>query len=54
MATPHVVGGAALYLSSHPTADPGAVETALRNAATTTANTSKDGRTIIREYVGGF
>jgi subtilisin family serine protease len=54
MATPHVVGGAALYLSSHPTAGPGAVETALRNAATTTARKSKDGRTIIREYVGGF
>jgi len=54
MATPHVVGGAALYLSSNPTADPGTVETALRNAATITSNGSKDGRTIIREYVGGF
>jgi aqualysin 1 len=54
MATPHVVGGAALYLSSHTTANPGAVETALRNAATTTSKKSKDGRTIIREYVGGF
>jgi len=54
MATPHVVGGAALYLSSHTTASPGAVETALRNAATTTSKQSKDGRTIIREYVGGF
>jgi subtilisin family serine protease len=54
MATPHVVGGAALYLSSHTTASPGAVETALRSAATTTSKKSKDGRTIIREYVGGF
>ena len=54
MATPHVVGGAALYLSKNPTAGPGTVETALRNAATTTAKKSKDGRTIIREYVGGF
>jgi subtilisin family serine protease len=54
MATPHVVGGAALYLSSHTTASPGAVETALRGAATTTSKKSKDGRTIIREYVGGF
>jgi subtilisin family serine protease len=54
MATPHVVGGAALYLSSHTTANPGAVETALHNAATTTSKKSKDGRTIIREYVGGF
>ena len=54
MATPHVVGGAALYLFSHTTASPGAVETALHNAATTTSKKSKDGRTIIREYVGGF
>lgn len=54
MATPHVAGGAALYLSSHPAAGPGAVETALTNVATTTSNRSKDGRTIIREYVGGF
>jgi subtilisin family serine protease len=54
MATPHVVGGAALYLSSHPTASPGTVEDALRGAATTTTKKSKDGRTIIREYVGGF
>jgi subtilisin family serine protease len=54
MATPHVAGGAALYLSSHPTASPGAVESALTNAATITTNMSKSGRTIIREYVGGF
>ena len=54
MATPHVVGGAALYLSSDTTASPGAVETALHNAATTTSKKSKNGRTIIREYVGGF
>jgi len=54
MATPHVVGGAALYLSKNPGADPGAVETALHDGATTTSKKSKDGRTIIREYVGGF
>src|SRR2546430_8226209 len=54
MATPHVAGGAALYLSSHPGASPGDVEDALRNAATTTTNASKNSRTIIREYVGGF
>jgi subtilisin family serine protease len=54
MATPHVVGGAALYLSRNPAASPGAVETALYNAATRTSKKSKDGRTIIREYVGGF
>ena len=54
MATPHVVGGAALYLSKNPAASPGAVETALYNAATRTTKKSKDGRAIIREYVGGF
>jgi len=54
MAAPHVGGGGALYLSSHPTASPANVESALKSAATATANKSKDGRTITREYVGGF
>jgi subtilisin family serine protease len=54
MAAPHVAGGGALYLSSHPSASPGSVENALASAAVTTANKSKDGRTITREYVGGF
>jgi aqualysin 1 len=54
MASPHAAGGAALYLSSHATAGPASVEGALKQAAATTANKSKDGRTITREYVGGF
>jgi aqualysin 1 len=54
MASPHVGGGAALYLSTHSEASPSAVEDALKSSATTTANKSKDGRTIVREYVGGF
>ena len=54
MASPHVAGGGALYLSSHSGASPATVESALKSAATTTANKSKDGRTITREYVGGF
>ncbi|HUE87278.1 MAG TPA: S8 family peptidase [Vicinamibacterales bacterium] len=54
MASPHVAGGGALYLSNNTGATPATVETALRNAATTTANKSKDGRTITRLYVGGF
>lgn len=54
MASPHVAGGGALYLSTHPGASPSSVETALKNAATTTTNKSKDGRTITRLYVGGF
>jgi subtilisin family serine protease len=54
MASPHVAGGGALYLSSHTSASPSSVEQALKSAATTTANRSKDGRTITRLYVGGF
>ncbi|MGH3734268.1 MAG: S8 family serine peptidase [Micromonosporaceae bacterium] len=34
MATPHVAGGAALYLSANPSASPAAVQTALKNNAT--------------------
>jgi subtilisin family serine protease len=54
MASPHGAGGAALYLSSHTTATASAVESALKSAATTTANQSKDGRTITRLYVRTF
>jgi aqualysin 1 len=53
MATPHVAGGAALYLSTH-SGTPSDVETALTNAAVNTGKRSKDGRAITREYVGGF
>lgn len=54
MASPHVAGGAALYLSTHTSATPGSVETALKNAAVTTGTSSKDGRAITREYVRTF
>jgi len=54
MASPHGAGGGALYLSGAPTATPSFVESRLVAAATTTPNKSKDGRTIIRLYVGGF
>jgi subtilisin family serine protease len=54
MATPHVAGGAALYLSTHTTASPSSVETALKNAAVSTGTSSKDGRAIKREYVRTF
>jgi subtilisin family serine protease len=53
MATPHVSGGGALYLSSHAD-NPSSVEAALKSAATSTGTTSKDGHAIVREYVGGF
>jgi aqualysin 1 len=54
MAAPHVGGGGALYLANNTAASPTRVEGALTSGATTTANTSKDGATIVREYVGGF
>jgi serine protease len=54
MAAPHVGGGAALYLSRNTSASPTAVEGALTSSAKTTANKSKGGATIVREYVGGF
>ena len=53
MASPHVAGGGALYLSTH-TGDSSSVEMALKSAATSTGTKSKDGRTIVREYVRGF
>jgi subtilisin family serine protease len=53
MASPHVAGGGALYLSTRG-GSPAAVESALKSAATVTPNKSKDGRTITRLYVGGF
>jgi aqualysin 1 len=54
MASPHVAGGAALYLSSHTGASPSNVEASLKSSATTTANKSKDGRTITRLWVGAY
>jgi hypothetical protein len=53
-AAAHVGGGGALYLSSQAGASPSSVERALKRAAKTTINTSKNGRSILREYVGGF
>ena len=54
MASPHVAGGAALYLSTHTSAGPGSVETALKNAAVSTGTSSKGGSAIKREYVRTF
>jgi aqualysin 1 len=53
MASPHGSGAGALYLS-RTSASPASVEGALKTAATTTANKSKDGRTIKRLRVAGF
>ena len=54
MASPHGAGGGALYLATHTGSSPSAVEGALKSAAQATGTTSKDGRSIVREYVGGF
>ena len=54
MASPHVAGSGALYLSNHSGAAPASVESALTSAATSTGTTSKDGRAIKLDDVGGF
>jgi subtilisin family serine protease len=46
MASPHGAGSGALYLSSHTTASPSSVESALKAAAVSTGTNSKDGRAI--------
>ncbi len=54
MASPHVAGAAALYLSSNPIATPAQIEKAIKDNAVNTGTQSKDGRAIIRLNVGGF
>ncbi len=48
MASPHVAGTGALYLSSHVTASPATVESQLKTNAVPTSTTSEDGRAIKR------
>jgi subtilisin family serine protease len=54
MASAHVAGAAALFLSSHPTATPAQIERAIKDNAARTNTQSKDGRAISRLDVGGF
>ena len=54
MASPHVAGAAALFLSSNPTATPAQVERAIKDSAVQTGTQSKDARAITRLHVGGF
>jgi subtilisin family serine protease len=54
MASPHAGGAAALYLSSHTTASPSSVESALKADAASTTRTSKDGRAIKIVYAGRY
>jgi subtilisin family serine protease len=51
MASPHVGGGGALWLSTH-SGTPADVESAMKGAAQSTGTSSKDGTSIKREYVG--
>jgi aqualysin 1 len=46
MASPHVGGAGALYLSSHTEASPATVETSIKGVAEATSSKSKDGRQI--------
>ena len=54
MASPHVGGTGALYLSGHTGADPATVELALKAAAVRTDGKSEDGRWIRRVHAGGY
>ena len=57
MASPHVAGGGALYLSKNTGSSPSAVEGPLKSAATATTNKSKDPNRvtyIVRERVSTF
>jgi len=54
MASPHVAGGGALFLSQNPTATPSDVEAALKAFAQSPGTASKDGRPIRRLWVGAF
>ena len=54
MASPHVGGSGALYLSSHTSASASSVENALKSSAVSTGTTSKDGRAIKLVYVKNF
>ncbi len=54
MASPHVAGGAALYLASHQTDGPAMVEAALKTVAVSTGTASKNGRSVTRLNVRTF
>ena len=54
MATPHVAGAAALYLSTHPTATPAQVRDALVTGATANKVSDPKGSPNKLLYVGGF
>jgi subtilisin family serine protease len=54
MASPHVGGAGALYLSKNTSASPIAVEKQLKTDSVSTSTNSKDGRAIKRLYAGEY
>jgi subtilisin family serine protease len=54
MASAHVGGGAALYLSSHTSARPTTIESALKTEATSTGTRGEGGTEIMRLDVSGY
>jgi subtilisin family serine protease len=54
MASPHVAGTGALYLSSHTGASAATVESSLKANAVSTGTMSKDGRAIKLDYAGNY
>jgi subtilisin family serine protease len=54
MASPHVGGTAALYLSSHAGSTPAGVETQLKSDSLATGTTSKDGKPVRLVYARGY
>jgi aqualysin 1 len=54
MASAHVAGAAALFLSSNPAATPAQIESAIKANAVKTNTQSKDGWAITRLNVAGF
>jgi hypothetical protein len=54
MASPHVGGAAALYLSQNTVSTPPTVEGRLKADAVVTGTLSKDGKAIKRLYAGKY
>jgi hypothetical protein len=54
MASPHVGGTAALYLSSHTGASPASVETQLKADSLSTGTASKDGAPVRLVYARSY
>jgi subtilisin family serine protease len=54
MASPHVGGAGALYLSKNTSASPISVEKQLKTDSVSTSTNSKDGRAIKRLYAGEY